>query len=91
MAYGQLTKIAAKFGMEAHHIVQARFAGALGTNSRSMASVALTRAEHQMFDNLWRQALPYGREYSVAQIRTAARSIYRDYPELQRIAMREFK
>ncbi len=90
-AYRQLAKILAKSGMEAHHIVQSRFAGLFGLNSKEMMSVALTHAEHVHLDNLWRQVLPYGRNYTAAQVRAAIPQVYRNYPELREIAFREIR
>jgi hypothetical protein len=34
----------------------------MGQKSGDMASVAVTRAEHQVFTNAWRQAIPYWAE-----------------------------
>src|SRR5690606_19837283 len=58
--YNQLTKALKGTGLQAHHLVEQRFAGVLGQNARQMASVAVTKAEHQAFTNAWRQAIPYG-------------------------------
>jgi hypothetical protein len=46
-----------------------------------------TREEHQAFTNAWRREIPYGngtRTASRAQIDSAARRIYADYPEILR-------
>ena len=51
------------------------------------AAIVVTRSEHQVFTNAWRQAIPYGagtRTASRAQIEGAARQIYSDYPEILR-------
>jgi hypothetical protein len=50
-----------------------------------MASVAVTKSEHQAFTNAWRKAIPYGAGTSSAtptQIMNAAKEIYKDYPDL---------
>jgi hypothetical protein len=51
-----------------------------------MASIAVTGAEHQLFTNAWRKAIPYGPEgtgmATRMQVETAARQIYSDYPDL---------
>ena len=51
-----------------------------------MPSVVVTRAEHQVFTNAWREAIPYGPtgtgRATPAQVEAAARQIYRDYPEI---------
>jgi hypothetical protein len=55
-----------------------------------MASVALTRSEHQLFTNAWRRLIPYSN--SRAEVNTltataddiwaAAQTIYADFPAL---------
>jgi RHS repeat-associated protein len=72
-------------GLEAHHLVEQRFAGVMGQSAGDMASVAVTQAEHQVFTNAWRQAIPYGEgtlNATPAQIEGAARQIYADYPDI---------
>lgn len=52
-----------------------------------MSSIALTRAEHQVFTNAWRAAIPYGQGTLNAtreQIYTAARQVYSNYPQILR-------
>lgn len=54
-------------------------------NPGDWASIVTTRAEHQAFTNAWRGAIPYGagtRAATRAQVETAARRIYADYPEI---------
>ena len=54
-------------------------------NIRDWATIVVTRAEHQVFTNAWRRAIPYGagtRSASRTQIEGAARQIYADYPEI---------
>lgn len=72
-------------GLEAHHLIEQRFAGVMGQSVGDMASVAVTKAEHQAFTNAWRQAIPYGdgtANATPAQIRSAASQIYADYPDI---------
>ncbi len=77
-------------GLRAHHIIEARFADTLGMVKGQMASVAVTAEEHQVFTNLWRQAIGYAGSNNPLhtlnatreQIWAAAQDIYRNYPEL---------
>lgn len=71
--------------IQAHHLIERRFARQIGGNTDDWASIVVTRSEHQVFTNAWRQAIPYGagtRTASRAQIEGAARQIYADYPEI---------
>jgi hypothetical protein len=84
-SYSSLTKALKGTGLQAHHLLEQRFAGALGANARSMLSVAVTKAEHQAFTNAWRKLIPYGddtRKATQEQILKAAREIYKDYPDI---------
>lgn len=48
-----------------------------------MAAIVVTRAEHQVFTNAWKQAIPYGsRNVTPNMVNNAARDIYSDYPEI---------
>ncbi len=52
-----------------------------------MASVAVTKAEHDVFTNAWRAAIPLGHGTANAtrqQVLDAARQIYAGHPELLR-------
>ncbi|MEZ5096454.1 MAG: hypothetical protein R2731_10235 [Nocardioides sp.] len=71
--------------IQAHHLIERRFARQIGGNTDDWATIVVTRSEHQVFTNMWRQAIPYGagtRTASRAQIEGAARQIYADYPEI---------
>jgi len=84
--YSALQKTLKSTGLEAHHIVEKRLADALNiSNSNSMLSVAVTKAEHQAFTNEWRKLIPYGTDYSslsINQIWEAAQKVYKNYPAL---------
>lgn len=57
-----------------------------------MSSVAVTKDEHQIFTNAWRQVIPYGTDYSSLtkkQIWDAAQEIYKDSPELLNAAKKQ--
>lgn len=61
--------------------------GRHGRNPNHWASIVTTRAEHQAFTNAWRGAIPYGagtRAATRAQVESAARRSYADYPEILR-------
>lgn len=71
--------------IQAHHLIEKRFANVLGGNTDNWASIVVTRAEHQQFTNAWSTAIPHGagtRNASRAQIESAARKIYAGYPEI---------
>ena len=85
--YNQLTKALKGTGLQAHHLLEQRFAGVLGQDAGQMASVAVTKAEHQVFTNAWRAAIPYGQGTANAtrqQVLDAARQIYSGHPEIVR-------
>jgi RHS repeat-associated protein len=84
-SYRGLSKTLKGTGLQAHHLFEKRFAGVLGVHPADMASVAVTRAEHQVFTNAWRAAIPYGSGTANAtteQIVAAARQIYKEHPAL---------
>jgi hypothetical protein len=85
--YAKLTKALQGTGLQAHHLIEQRFASILGTNVRTMSSVALTPAEHQAFTNAWRALIPYGPAGTGTatreSIEAAARIIYADYPAIR--------
>ncbi len=54
-SYKSLQKLTKGTGLEAHHLIEKRFAKMLGVNPGEMVSVALTKAEHQSFTNAWRK------------------------------------
>lgn len=73
--------------IQAHHLIERRFARQMGGNTDDWATIVVTRSEHQVFTNAWRRAIPYGagtRTASRAQIEGTARQIYSDYPEILR-------
>jgi hypothetical protein len=79
--YNLLRKSIAGTGLEAHHLIEKRFASVLAQNARKMASIALTPGEHRIFTNAWRAAIPYGAgtaRATAAEVLEAARQIYAD-------------
>lgn len=68
-----------------HHLIEKRFVDVMGGNTDTWPTIVVTRAEHQVFTNAWREAIPYGtgtRTATRAQVEDAARVIYQDYPEI---------
>ncbi|MFK8082285.1 MAG: polymorphic toxin-type HINT domain-containing protein, partial [Granulosicoccus sp.] len=83
--YKDLKKQTAGTGLEAHHLIEQRFADELGVNPNTMPAIALTKAEHRRFTNAWRDRIPYGdgtRTATREQILAEARDIYKNYPEI---------
>ena len=74
-------------GLQAHHIIEKRFASVLGIqNTGSMRSIALTPGQHQLFTNAWRTAIPYGTTpASMEEVYNTALKIYKDFPEIIKI------
>jgi hypothetical protein len=72
-------------GLQAHHLIEQRFVRVMGPPG-NMASVAVTRAEHQIFTNLRRRAIPCGPEgtglATRGQVEAVAREIYANYPAI---------
>ena len=69
--------------LEAHHLIEQRFARLVGKEPKDMLSIALTEKEHQRFTNAWRKAIPYGdrtRKATLEQVHRAACRIYRRWP-----------
>jgi hypothetical protein len=83
-AWTRLSAAIARTGLQAHHIVEERFADVLGLDARWIPSVALTPEEHQAFTNLWRAAIPYGTSAQATwkQIWEAVLRAYAQHPEL---------
>jgi hypothetical protein len=76
-------------GLQAHHLIEQRFAHLFGGAPRSGGlSVAVTQAEHQAFTKAWRDRIPCGPSGTGAATREsvldAARDVYRNYPEILR-------
>jgi hypothetical protein len=71
--------------LQAHHLIEHRFAHLFGSTRAGGLSIAVTTAEHQVFTNQWRRLIGYGsgtRSANLQSVQDAAREIYRDYPEI---------
>ena len=76
-------------GNEVHHIIEKRFLKgnpSLGSPGK-MSSVVLSKADRRVFTNLWRENLPYGKTYGIAEIADAARKVYAGHKQLLDIAL----
>jgi RHS repeat-associated protein len=84
--YGNLQKATKGSGLEVHHIVEKRLRDPLGiSDTDSMLSVALSKADHRKFTKAWRGEIPYGTNYrglKPDEIWGVAQKIYKDFPEL---------
>jgi hypothetical protein len=86
--YSNLRKANKGNGLEVHHIVEKRFADAIGIareNTNNMLSIALDKQTHRMFTSLWRDEFKYGTNYSKLKpedIWNAAQRVYAGYPNL---------
>jgi hypothetical protein len=71
-------------------LIEKRFASLFGKAENEMASVVLTKEEHQIFTNAWREKIGYEGSKAATttlnatrdQVENAAREIYKDYPEI---------
>lgn len=69
-------------GLEVHHLIEKRFAGAMGQDAKNMLSIVLTQEEHAAFTQTWRQLIPYGSQATRAEVEAAARVVYKDHPDI---------
>jgi len=85
LPYGRLANTLRGTGLHAHHLIEQRFAAVVGQVPRQMSAIAVTPAEHQVFTNAWRAAIPYGAgtaNATYAQVMNAAKQIYAQYPAI---------
>jgi RHS repeat-associated protein len=92
MSYSNLRKVIQGKGVQAHHLIEQRFKGLFGGMTKGNGlSVALTKEEHQMFTNKWRDAIGYINDKNnplrtdnaqMEDVINAAKKIYGPYPEL---------
>lgn len=91
--YSELKGLTAGEGLNAHHLIEKRFANTLGISPSEMPSVALTPAEHAIFTQSWRQTIPYGNgtvNATIEQIEAAARQIYQNHSDLLEASLKTF-
>lgn len=83
--YGALTKLTQGMNVQVHYLIEKRFSKKMGQEISEMPSIVLTKAEHLIFTNKWRKAIPYGKGTAAAtkeKVLEAAKDIYKDYPEI---------
>jgi hypothetical protein len=89
----QLKNALSGTGLQVHHLIEQRLASVLGqseTQARQWLCVAVTREEHRMFNNPWRNAIGYINSNKPINTATAtkeytwlaAQDIYAKYPSL---------
>lgn len=91
--YHYLRDVLQNTGLQAHHIIEQRFAGKLGLDPKFMKSIAVTPEQHQLFTNAWRSAIGYANDKTQfvtstagrTEIYNTARKIYMDFPEILEI------
>jgi RHS repeat-associated protein len=93
----ELTKMTKGTGLFVHHLLEERFAPLLGVSPGDIPGIVLTKAEHQLFTNLWRQYIGYSNAHSEVTTSNAtleyvwktAQWVYADHPQLLE-AVRQF-
>ena len=71
-------------------MIEKHFANIIGISTGSMQSIALTKAEHQLFTNAWRTEIGYSSSNAIVktanatknQVLDAAKRIYTNHPEI---------
>ncbi len=84
-AYRVLRKSIRGTGLQAHHLIEKRFAATLEMKASEIPSIALPKVVHQVFTNLWRNAISYGEgtlNATKENIIKAVERIYKDFPGL---------
>ncbi len=83
--YAFLRRINRGLGLQAHHLIEQRFAPLFVAGYCTLA-VALSPGEHQVITNLWRAVIPYGQggtgQATVQSVLAAAEEVYWGFPEL---------
>jgi RHS repeat-associated protein len=91
--YFQVRKAIAKAGesaLEAHHLIEKRLAKTLDIRESAIASIALSKEQHQAITNAWRKAIGYNGDKTMTRTATAslediwssAQDVYANRPEL---------
>lgn len=77
--------------LEVHHLIERRLARDLGISDSVIPSVVLTKEEHRLFTNKWREVIHYAKdgerqaEITKKTVLDAAKKVYNDYPEFYEI------
>lgn len=83
LPYKALKKLSKGTGLEAHHLIEKRFADTLGIKSNDILSIAIDKETHQKITNAMRNELPYStlfnrKNYSAQEIWNATKKVYTD-------------
>ena len=83
-------------GVEVHHIIEKRFKDLFKkcASTDMFMSVPLTKELHKTITQRWRQEFKYGYKYkniTYTQMKKAIENVYRDMPELKKIALNWFE
>jgi hypothetical protein len=84
--YSKVKAAVKDMGLEAHHLVEKRFAKTLGVKQRDMLSVALTKEQHRIYTKRWRKEIGYGFGTKTAKYKkivNAVDKIYHDNEALR--------
>jgi len=82
-----LAKALKKGEFEVHHLAEVRHLKRLLKSTQNAPSVILNKAEHAGFTKDLRNALPYGKSYSKAEIIEAYKDVYKKQPEWLKAAI----
>lgn len=84
-AYNTLRPAIQGLGLEAHHLLEKRFAEILGVKAKDMLSIAMSKGEHQVITNAWRSRISYGAgtaDATAESVLNAASIIYQSSPTI---------
>lgn len=87
-AYGTVRRAIRGTGLQAHHLIEQRFRKLFAEKPYSWTAIALTKEQHQLFTNAWRERIGYGEgtaKATFSMVEDAARRVYADHPDLLRV------
>ena len=79
MPYKELRKLTKNTGLEAHHLIEKRFASALGMKSDEILSIAIDSDTHKTITKAFRDRIPYrakNESMEITKMRNDAQSIW---------------
>ena len=79
-----------KLKIEIHHIIEKRF-GKLKLKGNDYPAIPISKDLHRVITNRWRKEIPYGTDYKKLNKKTlikAANQVYKDMPELRKVAIK---
>ncbi|MBP0726864.1 hypothetical protein J5Y03_17035 [Bacillus sp. RG28] len=88
-SYKKLRTLTKGTGLEVHHLIEKRLAPIIGVHERDMLSIPLSKANHRVFTNRWRQAVPYRTtKLTRKQLMRAIEDVYHDDRKLRYATMK---